>query len=71
MNKKELENKVGTAFTIAIKESDTMELIALQHDLRKTQPEDKDYLDLVLLELRDRAREEGAKHASTSNQRHR
>jgi hypothetical protein len=58
VNKKELENKVGTAFATLTKEAPTPELITLQHDLRKTQPEDKDYLELVLLELRRRARKE-------------
>jgi len=56
MNKKELENKVGIAFTELVAGCDNMELITLQHDLRKFQPEDKDYLELVLLELRERAK---------------
>ena len=56
MNKKELEAKVGPAFSEAIGEIKTLELIILQHDLRKTQPEDKYHLELVLLELRERAK---------------
>lgn len=58
MNKKELEAKVGIAFAEAVREIKTLELIILQHDLRKTQPEDKYHLELVLLELRERAKKE-------------
>ena len=56
MNKKELEAKVGIAFSELIAGCDNMELITLQHSLRKTQPEDKYHLELVLLELRERAK---------------
>ena len=58
MTRKELEDKVGVAFTELVAGCGNMELITLQHDLRKTQPEDKDHLRLVLLELRERDRED-------------
>jgi len=58
MNKKELEDKVGTAFAELVKVCTVMGLMVLQHKLRETQPEDKDYLELVLLELRERSKKE-------------
>lgn len=54
MTKEELEAKVGTAFAELVKSSSILDLVVLQRDLRKTQPEDKDYLRLVLLELKER-----------------
>jgi len=57
MTKKKLEDKVGTAFAELVKACTIMGLIVLQHKLRETQSEDKDYLEFVLLELRERDKE--------------
>lgn len=54
MTRGELEASVGSAFTEAVRMSSPMELIQLQHELRKTQPDDYNHLQLVLLELRER-----------------
>jgi len=49
--------RVGVAFIKVVREATVPELITLQHDLRSFQPEDKDYLKLVLLELKNRYKE--------------
>ena len=54
MKREKLEKKLGSFFTEVVKEAKLLELLALQHDLRKTQPEDKYHLELILLELKER-----------------